>query len=103
MFMDDAGPTSRGYTDCGNFMGPKQCSPGQFCSDATFSECTLGCLSDVNCASNQECIKNGTQLGVCENVVMSTRAVHLRAADAGSAAGTRADVAGGEVYPMSER
>ncbi len=69
VFLDDD-PTERGYTECGSFLGGETCSPGQYCEDPSWSECALGCLSDVNCASNQYCAKTGSQeaVGVCQNI-----------------------------------
>ena len=78
-FMDDD-TDIRGYTDCGSFLGGESCAPGQYCEDATFSECANGCLSDVNCASNQYCYKSGAhQVGVCENSRTTTYAQGLSA------------------------
>ncbi|MFP2959335.1 hypothetical protein ACLEPN_16225 [Myxococcus sp. 1LA] len=65
-------PLQPGYTECGDFMGDDPCQPGQYCADATLSYCELGCTSDVNCASNQECVKEyGEQVGVCLNICPS--------------------------------
>lgn len=95
VFMDDdSGPRVRGYTECGDFLGGATCSPGQYCADPGFSECALGCLSDVNCASNQACVKAGNaQIGVCENVVSSV-ATSARALYAD--VGVGADAFGGD-------
>ncbi len=59
----------RGYTACGDFpTGPVECQPGQYCADATFSECVPGCTSDENCASSQTCEKAaGESVGDCQN------------------------------------
>src|SRR5690606_18344297 len=47
---DGGARAPRGYTPCGDFpSGPVECQPGQWCVDATFSECTPGCTSDLNC------------------------------------------------------
>lgn len=44
------------------------CQPGQYCADQTFSDCVNGCLSDVNCASNQYCeVDRRTGEGICLN------------------------------------
>ncbi|WIG99190.1 hypothetical protein KGD87_08360 [Myxococcus sp. SDU36] len=65
-------PLQKGYTECGGFMGDDPCQPGQYCADATFSECVPGCTSDVNCARNQECVKeSGEQVGTCLNICTS--------------------------------
>ncbi len=81
VFLDDE-TDIRGYTECGSFLGGESCSPGQYCEDPTFSECDNGCLSDVNCASNQYCYKTGGQnVGICENTRSSYQA--LGSADAG--------------------
>ena len=64
------GPLEQGYTECGEFLseGPALCQPGQYCLDATFSECRPGCTSDENCARNQTCVKGRTeQVGICHN------------------------------------
>jgi hypothetical protein len=60
----------RGYTSCGDFAGDDAvCQPGQFCADEMWSECEIGCLSDVNCASNQICIlTRPREAGYCENI-----------------------------------
>ena len=72
----------RGYTECGRFLGGEKCAPGQYCADPTFSECANGCLSDVNCASNQYCYKTaGQNVGICENT--RTTAYGLGGVDAG--------------------
>lgn len=94
VFMDDDDTANiRGYTECGDFLGGATCSPGQYCSDPGFSECALGCLSDVNCASNQMCFKAGSaQVGVCENVTSSV-ATRSLSADVG----VGADASGGDV------
>jgi hypothetical protein len=82
VFLDDDSNSIRGYTECGSFLGGESCAPGQYCSDATFSECANGCLSDVNCASNQYCYKTSNQhVGICENT--RTTAYGLGAADTG--------------------
>lgn len=93
VFMDDDdSPHVRGYTECGTFLGGATCSPGQHCSDPGFSECANGCLSDVNCASNQACFKSpGQQVGVCENVTSSVVGRAL-----GADAGVGADASGGD-------
>ncbi len=67
---DDEMPRIRGYTSCGDFMSDDVwCQPGQFCADSTFSDCDIGCLSDVNCASNQVCvITDPREPGYCENI-----------------------------------
>ena len=61
-----------GVTPCGNFGGSaKQCIAGQYCSDQTLSMCDLGCLSDTNCTSMQQCDKTGAggQIGACHGKV----------------------------------
>jgi hypothetical protein len=60
-----------GYTHCGDFFAvgqnPNQCQPGSYCSNATFSKCTPGCLSDQNCSSEQVCVKQpGLATGTCQ-------------------------------------
>ncbi|WP_244172207.1 hypothetical protein [Myxococcus virescens] len=65
-------PLQPGYTECGDFMGDDPCQPGQYCADATLSYCEPGCTSDVNCASNQECVKEyREQVGTCLNICTS--------------------------------
>lgn len=77
-FLDDESGDPRerirGYTYCGEFTFEEVwCSPGQYCEDTTFSECGFGCLSDVNCASNQFCDVPGQgELGTCRNAFHST-------------------------------
>ncbi len=68
---EDARP---GFTECGDFLADfdelNYCQPGQYCEDPTFSECREGCLSDVNCAQEQRCIKStGQNLGVCQATI----------------------------------
>lgn len=70
-FIDDE-PTAtaaRGYTYCGEFANEEVwCHPGQYCDDPVFTECRIGCLSDVNCASNQFCdITAPNEPGTCRN------------------------------------
>lgn len=79
----------RGYTSCGDFAGDdKVCQPGQFCADEMWSECEIGCLSDVNCASNQVCVLTRTrEPGYCENI----RSVASRLTEAPDA-GAHSDV-----------
>lgn len=72
IFLDEEPNTYagiRGYTDCGDFLGDEVlCAPGQFCLDWSFSECEIGCLSDVNCASNQYChLDPREDIGTCLN------------------------------------
>lgn len=66
--------SNQGYTPCGDFpSGPVECQPGQYCVDATFSECSPGCTSDVNCAAGQMCVKfPGDSVGDCINESMET-------------------------------
>ena len=57
----------QGFTPCGDFpSGPVDSQPGQYCADATFSECVPGCTSAVNCAEGQRCVKPaGESVGDC--------------------------------------
>ena len=60
-----------GYTECGDFFAPagdvNTCQPGSFCSDATFSKCAPGCLSDQNCSPEQVCVKqHARNRGTCQ-------------------------------------
>ena len=64
------GPTCEqrgaGFTTCGGEDGLTSCcQPGQYCEDALFGECELGCLSDANCAANQRCALGGGSPGRC--------------------------------------
>lgn len=63
-------PTIRGFTACGDYVGETQyCQPGQFCENALWNRCEIGCLSDVNCASNQACIiTSPNEPGYCQNL-----------------------------------
>jgi hypothetical protein len=57
--------SNTGFTECGSF-NTDECQPGQYCGDATYGDCYVGCTSDVNCASNQFCdLSDGTGLGTC--------------------------------------
>ncbi len=64
--------THDGYTACGDFFAPdgvsqNSCHPGQYCKDSTFSKCATGCLSDVNCAGHEVCIKGRfSNVGSCQ-------------------------------------
>ncbi len=57
-----------GFTACGNFpAGPVTCQPGQYCEDAIFSNCESGCLSNLNCTTDQTCVKaSGQNVGTCQ-------------------------------------
>lgn len=63
------GGQNPGFTACGNLGGsPKQCQPGQYCKDEIGSICDNGCLSNGNCAADQECaIPAGESVGACQN------------------------------------
>lgn len=56
-----------GFTECN--AGLTECQPGQFC-DSEMLSCSVGCTSDVNCASNQFCNLESGSPGVCENCVV---------------------------------
>lgn len=61
-------PSTKGFIACGPSGISKTCQPGQYCSDETFGECSVGCLADVNCACNQTCvIPSGDSVGTCRN------------------------------------
>lgn len=62
------GEVSAGVTPCGSFGDEEiMCQPGQFCEDARFSRCELGCLSDLNCTDSQRCVKAaGADVGSCQ-------------------------------------
>ncbi len=94
----------RGFTYCGQgFDGAVYCSPGQYCKQQEWNECEAGCLSDVNCASNQYCdLPSGNGTGTCVNAYHST--VGALEADAGfhydAGAGFHYDAgAGGDASP----
>ncbi len=54
----------QGITDCSSV----KCQAGQYCDDPRFAMCLSGCLSDVNCACNQVCVKTaGDAAGTCQN------------------------------------
>jgi len=70
-----SGGSKPGFTACGDYPDnqPKTCQPGQYCSDEKFSDCSTGCLSNVNCASDQTCVKAaGQDEGTCQNNSTST-------------------------------
>jgi hypothetical protein len=56
-----------GVVQCGEFAGETQyCQPGQYCEDATFSDCEPGCLGDYNCPPEEICFKAmGEDVGSC--------------------------------------
>ena len=60
---------TQGFTHCGDFPDGKgkTCQPGQYCSDEGFSTCRTGCLSNINCASDQACQKKSSSIGSCQN------------------------------------
>lgn len=58
--------TRTGETECGG----QKCSANQHC-DNLF--CADGCASDLNCASNQSCVKSGGEnFGTCQNATTPT-------------------------------
>lgn len=61
---------SEGLTECGTQVGSNEanyCQPNQYCKNASFARCELGCLSDSNCAEEQECVKaDGEDIGSCQ-------------------------------------
>lgn len=91
----DPGPTGgtdpqQGFTSCGNFpdMVAKSCQPGQYCADAAFSECKAGCLSNVNCASDQTCQKAaGETTGACQNNATTTSSSSASSSSSGGGGG----------------
>jgi hypothetical protein len=71
--MLDSDSGRQGYTECGDFLASSPfeknyCQPGQYCFDATWSDCRPGCTSNQNCAEDQRCVKaDGENLGTCQN------------------------------------
>lgn len=65
------GSSANGVTACGNNLREDvKCQAGQYCEDQTLSICTDGCLSNTNCADDQECIKaDGENKGSCQKKV----------------------------------
>ncbi len=66
---DGDGGDGDGVTDC-TPPGLEQvvCQAGQYCADQLLALCENGCLSNANCASDQECIKEGGEdVGSCQN------------------------------------
>lgn len=60
---------SEGVTDC-TPPGLEQvnCQAGQYCADSVLGVCENGCLSNDNCAADQECVKEeGEDVGSCQN------------------------------------
>jgi hypothetical protein len=55
-----------GFTQCGDdpFIS-ECCQPGQYCADAAFGECEIGCTSNVNCAADQRCDLSEGAPGTC--------------------------------------
>lgn len=55
-----------GFTQCGDdpFIS-ECCQPGQYCADAAFGECEIGCTSNVNCAADQICDLSEGAPGTC--------------------------------------
>lgn len=57
-----------GSTQCGMDGVSQTCAAGQYCSDPRFTECSLGCLSNTNCAGDQTCVvASGQSVGECQN------------------------------------
>ena len=71
---DGVGPGNaglvQGFTHCGDFPDGKSktCQPGQYCYDEGFSSCHSGCLSNINCASDQKCSKGSSNTGTCQSI-----------------------------------
>jgi len=60
----DSSNLRSGVTVCGS--AAVTCQAGQYCSDARFAECSVGCLSNDNCASDQTCVAAvGSSVGSC--------------------------------------
>lgn len=59
----DAAP---GYTSCSfSSLTENCCQPGQYCEDASFEDCAIGCLSQENCTEDQTCDLTGGPPGTC--------------------------------------
>ena len=60
--------STMGVTRCGdNPDRISTCQPGQYCYNSYFARCEPGCLSDLNCASEQLCVKDpGKNVGTCQ-------------------------------------
>lgn len=56
-------PPQQGFTECGSI----KCQPGQYCYDPNLDDCRSGCLSNINCASDQTCEKGVAKVGNCKN------------------------------------
>ncbi len=69
-FGDDAEHRglAQGFTPCGDFLAPfgqsVTCHPNQYCANSTFSDCSIGCLSNYNCSHDQICYKKES-LDIC--------------------------------------
>jgi len=63
-----------GVTDCTPpGLDEVLCQAGQYCADQVLGLCENGCLSNTNCASDQECIKeDGEDVGTCQNTDTTT-------------------------------
>ncbi len=64
----DTSSSSRiGFTYCGEGSNQIMCHPGQFCYNPRYGYCDEGCLSDLNCGEEQECVKAaGENEGTCQ-------------------------------------
>ena len=57
----------RGFVSCGEGYNEITCHPGQYCANPDYGRCAKGCLSDLNCGSEQICDKlPGENLGTCQ-------------------------------------
>ena len=64
---DNNNGSERGYTSCGTGLDESTCHPNQYCADDYWGDCELGCLSNDNCAEDQECVKDADEdVGSCQ-------------------------------------
>lgn len=58
LILEDDKELERGYVQCGDEHFGVICQPGTYCSGPSIGSCQEGCVSDANCLSHEQCLKN---------------------------------------------
>lgn len=58
LLIEDDKELERGYVQCGDDDYNVICQPGTYCSSPLLASCHEGCVSDANCLSHEQCLKN---------------------------------------------